>query len=95
MNRGAFSRARNRARRLRAFSFGAFMAGITLDEAQTHLTTWLEADKAVAKGQSFSISGKTYTRADAQVIRENIEFWDRYVKRLSRGGIKIFGGTPT
>ena len=70
------------------------MAGITLTEAETHLTTWLDADKAVAKGQSFSISGKTYTRADAQVIRENIEFWDRYVKRLSRGGIKIFGGTP-
>jgi len=71
------------------------MARITLAEAETHLTTWLDADKAVAKGQSFSISGKTYTRADAQVIRENIEFWDRYVKRLSRGGIKIFGGTPT
>lgn len=48
------------------------MAGITLTEAETHLTTWLEADKAVAKGQSFSISGKTYTRADASVIRENI-----------------------
>ncbi len=70
------------------------MAGITLAEAETHLLTWLDADKAVAKGQSFSISGKTYTRADASVIRENIEFWDRYVKRLSRGGIKVFGGTP-
>jgi len=70
------------------------MAGITLAQAETHLSTWLTADEAVAKGQSFSISGKTYTRADAQVIRENIEFWDRYVKRLSRGGIKIFGGTP-
>ncbi|MBI5886770.1 MAG: hypothetical protein HZB85_09365 [Deltaproteobacteria bacterium] len=70
------------------------MAGITLAEAETHLTTWLDADKAVAKGQSFSISGKTYTRADAQVIRENIEFWDRQVRRLSRGGIKIIGGTP-
>lgn len=77
------------------FFFGAFMAGITLSQAETHLSTWLTADEAVAKGQSFSISGKTYTRADAQVIRENIEFWDRYVKRLSRGGIKIFGGTPT
>ena len=76
------------------FLWGDCMAGITFDEAQTHLSTWLDAHKAVAKGQSFSISGKTYTRADAQVIRENIEFWDRYVKRLSRGGIKIFGGTP-
>ena len=70
------------------------MDGITLSDAKAKLTLWMTADDAVSKGQSFSISGKTYTRADASVIRENIEFWDRYVKRLSRGGIKIFGGTP-
>ena len=96
MNRRSLFQARNRSNGgCGLFLFGAFMAGITLAQAETHLSTWLTADEAVAKGQSFSISGKTYTRADAQVIRENIELWDRYVKRLSRGNIKIFGGTPT
>ena len=96
MNRRSILKARNRPDGgCGLFLLEIFMAGITLSQAETHLSTWLTADEAVAKGQSFSISGKTYTRADASVIRENIEFWDRYVKRLSRGGIKIFGGTPT
>lgn len=71
------------------------MAGITLAEAETHLSTRLDADKAVAKEQSLSISGKPITCAFAQVIDESIESWDRQVRRLSTGGIKVFGGTPT
>ena len=64
------------------------MAGITLAQAEEKLTLWLEADEAVATGQSFSINGKSLTRADAVAIQERIEFWDAKVKRLSRGGIK-------
>jgi len=71
-----------------------FMTGITLADAQAHLDEWLAADLAVAKGQAYSIGGRSLSRADAATIRENIEFWDRQVKRLSRGGIKVFGGTP-
>jgi len=70
------------------------MAGITQSQAQAHLDEWLAADLAVSKGQAYSISGRTLSRADAATIRANIEFWDRQVKRLSRGGIKVFGGTP-
>lgn len=70
------------------------MTGITQAQAQAHLDEWLAADLAVSKGQAYSIGGRTLSRADAATIRENIEFWDRQVKRLSRGGIKVFGGTP-
>jgi len=35
------------------FFLGLIMAGITLAEAETHLTTWLDADKAVAKAILF------------------------------------------
>lgn len=70
------------------------MAGITQAQAQSHLDEWLAADFAVSKGQAYSIGGRTLSRADAATIRANIEFWDRQVKRLSRGGIKVFGGTP-
>lgn len=71
------------------------MAGITLAQAETQLASWLAADTAVATGQSYSIGGRSLTRANAKEIRDNIVFWDKQVKRLTRGGIRIRGGTPT
>lgn len=71
------------------------MAGITLAQAESQLVVWLEASTAVASGQSYSIAGRSLTRANAGEIRETIEFWDRQVKRLSRGGIRIRGATPS
>lgn len=70
------------------------MAGISQAQAQAHLDEWLAADLAVSKGQAYSIGGRSLSRADAAIIRSNIEFWNRQVKRLSRGCIKVFGGTP-
>ena len=46
------------------------MAGISLKQAREHLNIWLEADKAVATGQSYSIAGRTLTRSDAAEIRK-------------------------
>jgi len=73
---------------------GFFMAGITQAQAEAKLAEWLAADTAVASGQSYTISGRTLTRANAKEIRENIEFWDRKVQRLSRGGIRVTEGVP-
>ena len=70
------------------------MAGITLAQAEAKLAEWLAADTAVASGQAYSISGRSLNRANAREIRENIVFWDKQVKRLTRGGIRIIGGTP-
>lgn len=70
------------------------MAGITLAQAETQLASWLSADTAVATGQSYSIGGRSLTRANAKEIRDNIVFWDKQVKRLTRGGIRVRGGTP-
>ncbi len=71
------------------------MAGITLTQAQAQLAVWLAADTAVAQGQSYAIGTRTLTRAQAGEIRTNIEFWDRQVKRLTRGGgIRVRGITP-
>jgi hypothetical protein len=71
------------------------MAGITLAQAQAQLTAWLAADTAVASGQAYSIAGRALTRAQAAEIRQNIQFWDSQVKKLTRGGFRIIGGTPT
>lgn len=71
------------------------MAGITQAEAESQLTVWLAASTAVASGQSYSIAGRSLNRANAREIRENIEFWDRQVKRITRGGISMKGATPS
>lgn len=75
------------------------MAGITLAQAEAQLALWIAADTSVATGQSYTIGGRSLTRADAREIRENIVFWDSQVKRLSSsetsgGRIIIRGGTP-
>ncbi len=72
------------------------MAGITYAQAEAKLAIWLEADEKVASGQSYSIAGRSLTRADASEIRSNIEFWDRQCKRLvdGRSGPKVRGITP-
>jgi len=72
------------------------MAGITLAQATAKLMTWLDADDAVASGQSYSIQGRALTRADAAIIRENIDYWDNKVKELteSRSGLVISQITP-
>jgi hypothetical protein len=69
------------------------MAGITLEQAQAKLDAWMAADDAVAGGQSYSIGGRSLTRANAAEIRANIEFWERRVIRLSNGsGIRVRQG---
>lgn len=71
------------------------MAGITLSDAESHLASWLLADTAVSAGQAYSIAGRALTRANAAEIRNNITYWDNMVKRLTRGGVRIRGATPS
>jgi hypothetical protein len=67
------------------------MAGLTLAQAEQHLNEWLTADSAVAKGQAYSLGGRTFTRADAREIRENIRYWQQMVKQLASGGVRTRG----
>mgnify|MGYP001617755967 CR=1 FL=1 len=70
-------------------------AGITLATAESQLTSWIAADTACASGQAYSIAGRALTRANAAEIRNNITYWDSMVKRLTRGGVRIRGATPS
>lgn len=65
------------------------MAGITLAQAEAKLSTWMDAEDKVASGQSYSISGRSLTRADLGAIRETIDYWDRKVQDLTRGGKRV------
>ncbi|HPS93705.1 MAG TPA: DUF6148 family protein [Deltaproteobacteria bacterium] len=58
------------------------MAGITLAQAQAQLTAWLAASVAVSGSQSYSIAGRTLTRADSAEILKMVDYWDAKVKEL-------------
>lgn len=74
------------------------MAGIDLTTAQAHLTSWLNAETAVASGQAYTIGNRTMRFADLAQIREQVIFWDGQVQRLTASGgqrgIRVRGITP-
>lgn len=62
------------------------MSGMTQTQAQTLLDAWIAADLAVANGQSYTIGGRSLTRANAAEITEKIKFYSGLVAELGRGG---------
>ncbi len=68
------------------------MAGVTLVQAQAQLDAWIAASTAVASSQSYSIAGRSLTRADAQEIRTQIDYWDSKVKELTAIGDSTAAG---
>ena len=63
------------------------MAGIDLTTAETKLALWLDAEAAIATGQSFRLdsmgSSRQMTRANLSEVRAQIEYWETKVKRLT------------
>lgn len=62
------------------------MAGITLEIAERKLEMWLEAEDAVATGQSYTIGSRSLTRASLAEIRNQIDYWQTKVNSLKSGG---------
>ncbi len=58
------------------------MAGITMETAQKHLDIWLEAETAVATGQSYVIGSRTLTRANLTEIRNTIDYWNSKIAAM-------------
>lgn len=68
-----------------------------LEEARENLRLWLEAEKAVATGQSYTIGTRSLTRANLRDITERIRFWRGEVARLSCGisqGVRVMRVVP-
>ena len=57
---------------------------LTVTQAQTALDAWIAADLSVAKGQSYSMNGRTLTLANAKEIREQIQYWERRVAAFAQ-----------
>lgn len=58
------------------------MPVVTQTIAETHLQAWIDADLAVSKGQSYSIGGRSLSRADAGLIADRIDYWQRAVNNF-------------
>lgn len=71
------------------------MAGITQARAETQLAAYLDAETAVLSGQSYTIAGRSLSRANLAEIREGIKYWDSMVNKKARTGMKVKFGTPT
>ena len=57
---------------------------LTTAQAQTALDAWIAADLAVAKGQSYSMNGRSLTMANVKEIREQIQYWERRVSAFQQ-----------
>lgn len=73
------------------------MAGITSEIAAARLTEYLAAESAALGNQSYTINGRSLTRANLKEIREGIQFWQAQVDRLAAGGggVGLQLGVPT
>jgi hypothetical protein len=71
------------------------MAGRTLADAQSDYTATHTAYLAAIKLEQFGIGDHTGKRASSADLYKQMMTLDAEIKRLSRGGIRIRGGTPT
>jgi hypothetical protein len=58
----------------------------TLTEARAMLALYIEAEKVVLTGQSYTIKDRTLTRANLKEIRAGRAEWSAMVNRLEHGG---------
>ena len=72
------------------------MAWITIEEARENLKMWLEAERAVATGQSYRIGTRQLTRANLSDITERIAFWRNELEKLESGrtGARVLRAVP-
>ena len=69
------------------------MGSWSLETAKEHLQAFLDAELAVATGQSYKIGSRSLTRADLSEIKERIKYWANEVERLETGrkkGIRAY-----
>ena len=65
--------------------------GIPYEVANKKLKLWLEAEDAIALSQSYTIEGRSLTRANLTEVREAIEYWGDLVSKMESGtaGVKL------
>lgn len=62
------------------------MSAYSLIFAKERLAAYYAAEEAVLSGQSYTIGGRSLTRADLAAIRAGMELWEGRVTRLETTG---------
>lgn len=72
------------------------MPWIILDEARANLKMWLDAERAVASGQSYKIGTRSLTRASLSDIAARIKYWRNEIDKLENGrrGARVMRAVP-
>ena len=65
-----------------------------LETAQDMYSRYIEAEKAILGGQSYSIAGRSLSRADLAEVTRQRNFWYAETKRLGRGGMTVKAVVP-
>ncbi|MDF9845548.1 MULTISPECIES: DUF6148 family protein [unclassified Paenibacillus] len=60
------------------------MPRYTLEVAQEHLNSWLDAELALSTGQSYTIGTRSLTRANLADVMAQIKYWQRQVDECLR-----------
>ena len=55
-----------------------------MDKAIEMRDAWLEAEKKVTSGQSYSIGDRSLTRANLTEIRNSINYWEKRIRKIKR-----------
>ena len=55
----------------------------TVSECRERLQIWLDAETAIASGQSYTIDNRRLERANLAQVREQIKFWRNELSRAS------------
>lgn len=71
----------------------AIMAGVNLTQAQEKLDEALAALSRAMEAEAYSIQtgagARSVNRSGVDALQRQVVFWDRMVKRLSSGGMRI------
>lgn len=71
------------------------MSAYTVEECRKQLAEWKAASIAAANSKSYTIGGRTLTRADWSDIKDALTYWGRELKNaeaaagLRRGGVRM------
>lgn len=63
---------------------------IPYEVAKERLNMWLDANAAVATGQSYTIGSRSLTRANLNDIQSQIEYWSSIVTKCESGHKSIY-----
>ena len=75
------------------------MAGLTLAQVEARLVLYVAAEEKILEGQSYTLGGRSLTRADLGAVQKTIADLDAKCQQLSgttntARKIRVYGATP-